>query len=723
MTLKERKILVIDFLCHAPPTESSFDFGGIQFTILEHSTGWDFDTAEALIRKHDGFVDGIALSGLRKLAAMGKTRVIHGPSMRLIRAANRSQIYLGDDIRNLFADWTLKRLLKKEPHLFRGKRTLFHCAVATPFYPTLLQAGALMEGADAMLLAGMPVLLKGEGRIETFLKGLKLAQWAIGNERLNPHKHNKPKSEATFLEWVRAAEVFVSYGGLIDQVSDLSVLKGKVVVVDFLTAGQRQRVENAEPALLVEFVPQHPSLDEIRSKPFPVLTAAVDQMRLAENSTLSFNDYTLNWISKLDLQPNRFSRSKIEPVRRCGFVIHPLSQRDLWKVPGLDKLKGAPKNVRGWIESAAARMPIFPFGQLTGAVSDSTGQEVICDIFAIPATPKQLLSMDEEFVYDRLVKAAEMASKRGALLFGLGAYTKVVGDAGVTVAKRSPIPVTTGNSYSVATTLWAARVVLEKLGFIGKVKPGQKKVRGKAMIIGATGSIGRVAALLVAHIADEVVLVGPRPDKLLELREEMRTVSPDVKVIMTTNANSELHDAVLIVTATSNQSGSILDIQKVKPGAVICDCSRPLDISAEDAKSRPDVLVIESGEVDLPGHISLNVDIGLPKPSVYACMAETILLTMEGRYEPFTLSREISMDRVKEIYKIGLKHGAKLSAIRGHEGVLTEARIVQCRNLAIERLRSWPGSQRDLEKVAVVDKGVKNEFTISSEAAGNFVHE
>ena len=62
----------------------------------------------------------------------------------------------------------------------------------------------------------------------------------------------------------------------------------------------------------------------------------------------------------------------------------------------------------------------------------------------------------------------------------------------------------------------------------------------------------------------------------------------------------------LIITATSSQQGKILDISKVRPGAVICDCSRPLDISAEDAASRPDVLVIESGEIDLPGDVKLN---------------------------------------------------------------------------------------------------------------------
>src|SRR6185312_7269033 len=93
----------------------------------------------------------------------------------------------------------------------------------------------------------------------------------------------------------------------------------------------------------------------------------------------------------------------------------------------------------------------------------------------------------------------------------------------------------------------------------------------------------------------------------------------------------------LIVIATSNQSGSVVDIEEVTPGAVICDCSRPLDITPEDARKRPDVLVIESGEVLLPGSPQVTCDIGLPQPVVYACLAETVLLTLEGRFESFSL--------------------------------------------------------------------------------------
>jgi hypothetical protein len=40
---------------------------------------------------------------------------------------------------------------------------------------------------------------------------------------------------------------------------------------------------------------------------------------------------------------------------------------------------------------------------------------------------------------------------------------------------------------------------------------------------------------------------------------------------------------------------------------------------------------------------------------VYACLAETIVLALEGKYEIFTVGREIEWEKVREIYKMGLK--------------------------------------------------------------------
>src|SRR5690606_12569650 len=117
-----------------------------------------------------------------------------------------------------------------------------------------------------------------------------------------------------------------------------------------------------------------------------------------------------------------------------------------------------------------------------------------------------------------------------------------------------------------------------------------------------------------------------------------------------------LADMDVIVTATSAAGHKVLDIMDVKPGCVITDVARPLDMSAEDVAKRPDVLVIESGEVELPGDVTMG-NIGLPEGVVYACLAETIVLALEGRYENFTVGRSIEWERVKEIYQLGLKHG------------------------------------------------------------------
>jgi len=106
-----------------------------------------------------------------------------------------------------------------------------------------------------------------------------------------------------------------------------------------------------------------------------------------------------------------------------------------------------------------------------------------------------------------------------------------------------------------------------------------------------------------------------------------------------------------------------------------------LDISAEDVAKRPDVLVIESGEIFLPGNVRMK-DIGLPKGIAYACLAETMVLALEGRFENFTLGRNIEWEKVREIYKLGLKHGMTLAAISGVNGVFTEEDFTRVRVLA-----------------------------------------
>ena len=193
---------------------------------------------------------------------------------------------------------------------------------------------------------------------------------------------------------------------------------------------------------------------------------------------------------------------------------------------------------------------------------------------------------------------------------------------------------------------------------------------------------------LLSMVFDEVILCGRNTEKLNNLKNSIRLESPGTKILTTTDSSEYLPEADMIVTATSGAGKKVLDIMKVKPGCVITDVARPLDLKPEDVAKRKDVMYIESGEIEVPVQDCLQIrDIHLPKNVVFACMAETIVLALEGRFENFTIGRDIEWEKVKEIYKLGLKHGMKLAAISGLKGVYTDDNINKIRSLAIKARR------------------------------------
>jgi hypothetical protein len=97
----------------------------------------------------------------------------------------------------------------------------------------------------------------------------------------------------------------------------------------------------------------------------------------------------------------------------------------------------------------------------------------------------------------------------------------------------------------------------------------------------------------------------------------------------------------------------------------------------------------------------------------YACLAETALLAMDGRFEDYTLGRNISIERVKEIYRLFKKHDFRIAGLRSFEEVVSEAQFAEKRRLAAElkanpmrfaQLQAETGAQ--LAKIPVQAKGV-----------------
>jgi predicted amino acid dehydrogenase len=211
--------------------------------------------------------------------------------------------------------------------------------------------------------------------------------------------------------------------------------------------------------------------------------------------------------------------------------------------------------------------------------------------------------------------------------------------------------------------------------------------RGKAMVVGATGAIGSVCSRLLAAAVKDVVLVSIEPPRLEALRRTILEETPNATVATDVTTVPWVGQCDLIVTATSAFGQRVLDVSQCKPGAVILDVALPPDISAEEAALRPDVLVVESGEVLIPGPVNFSFNIGLPQGVAYACLAEAALLAMEERFECFTLGRDVHPDRVKEIYRLFRKHDFRIAPLRTFGQLLTDELVAEKRARADELLR------------------------------------
>jgi hypothetical protein len=221
---------------------------------------------------------------------------------------------------------------------------------------------------------------------------------------------------------------------------------------------------------------------------------------------------------------------------RFSFVIHPLSTEYFKNVEPLGHITSIP-GMSQVVEKTIAYVPPFVYSHVTGIVSD-TGDEAEGWLITVGGTPKQMLAHPPEFTYSRLLEAAELSRRLGAQIMGLGAFTKVVGDAGVTVAKQAKLPVTTGNSYSASGALWAAHEAVRRLGIAEVDDDGT--LHGKAMVVGASGAIGSACARLLALAADELWLVSPGDREAAPAQAGHRAGPPRAVVHVATDPSAAL---------------------------------------------------------------------------------------------------------------------------------------------------------------------------------------
>lgn len=689
----------------------TYSFRDKKFEVQRYGAHFSIAYMKELIKNLRSEVDAIAISDLPPVMRVGGKSYVHRQALEIMTFPLSIPLCDGYRLRELSTVNGVARLMAsgeldpKGGFFFPlGLMNLELIQFLERDYADHIRIG------DGYSLFGIPWMTKPGPRTT------KLAQLAINLGNIRDLEDQTPMADGA---WKRLAREKLTreVQGIRTIISDIGVLMlfGKdasfVRGKDLLLTSSSPLVENHlrtyEPRSIRTLIP-----DELRLSPyvnFPVLDATL-RLSMERDTPLTLEEWkeVLSTTDEIQQETKRYlitskpspqtrvsqtvvkakNRLEEEPAPDFAFVVHALSKEDLFRIPGLRPFGRLPDRWQTRIERTIAKAPGFAYGQVRNIVSEKTGRTVNGLIYALPATPKMMKEEEPEVTYRKIDRLCEHAASLGAKIIGLGAYIKVVGDSGASIHRNSPIPVTTGNSLSASATLWAVHDAVKKMGIL-QLNPDTGKMNATAMVIGATGSIGKVSAKLLSLAYDRIFLVAPRRERLEELAREIRKISPRCEVGVATDANQFASEVDVLVTATSAYDQKIIEIERLKPGCVVCDCSRPLDFTDEDAMKRPDVLIIESGEVVLPGKkVEITCDLGLPDDSVYACLGETALLALEGLYEPFTLGRDIDWLKVKKIYKLAVEHGVKLAAIRGHAGFVSDREIEIVRNLARARRKN-----------------------------------
>ncbi len=659
--------------------EFETQFHGKTFHVQRFGTDGSFERASDLLLKWNKKADAIALGSVGH-------RVVPRKNLdKLLELGNKlkTPVTTGDTLRAVGHEWSLRHIqFELGNNYFNNARVFFFSGV------TSRSIAKVMGEYTQNLIFADPLVENG---IPKFIKNLKdLGRYA---DRLRGVLNLIPgKSRVTDSEPVRT---------LTDHLMRQSIEKSQVLVVPhryFYQYLEPYSLEDLKGKTVITSTAYDDRIDYLKEKGVDVIIDTTPKLlkEVAGVSVLEAilmvameipqgekrNEELLEIISTMKMDPRIiYPGGQPKRVNRFAYVIHPPNREFLKKLKPIEVLSDVAPGLMGTVEKAMAYVPPFVYSKVSG-IKSPTGVEAEGWLIALGETPAQMQARGPEQYTKRLLEAAELAKKLGAQIMGVGTLPKALKDTGVEVAKHAVLPITTGNSYFASTALWAAADAVRRLGLIKATKDG-KTLRGKTMVIGATGAVGKICSHLLATAFEEVHLVGRNIAKLLALQESIQTEAPGVKLHVSTRADTHLSEMDLIV-ATSSGAKEVLDLMQVKPGCVITDINLPRILSAEDTAKRPDVLVIRGGEIRLPGDGAEMEDIGLPPGVVYAGLAETIILALEGRFEVFTVGSSPQWDRVREIYRLGLKHGMELAAISGVDGIFSDEVITRVREHALK---------------------------------------
>lgn len=409
------------------------------------------------------------------------------------------------------------------------------------------------------------------------------------------------------------------------------------------------------------------------------------------------------------LAPSRPAPAEAHGPRRFAFLIHYTEEADVLRSdPSFASFSD--QEMSDWLAwvrrlgpGTARRLPL---------VASRAGARAEGMILSVPMLPRDMRGPGRAQAVEMIRAAVDMAADAGADRVGLGAFTSIVTRGGESVAGRGA-PVTSGNTLTTVTAVQA----IERTA----ARAGLDLSQANVAVVGASGAIGRLAALMLARKAGSLTLVGnagnPFAPKLLarvadevcatlaatpaqsggRLAAKMRRtgglaaatgerfdkgVADRLSLAFllrneprplwtTTDIDQALRQADVVLVATSSDA-TLVDPSALRPGTLVCDVARPPNVAHADLAGRG-VLAFDGGLARPPFEIDLGPFQTLPKNLCWGCLGETMLLALAGEERDYSLGSQLSLADADRIAELAALHGFEPAPTQWYGEMATEA--------------------------------------------------
>jgi len=631
-----------------------FVFLGERYRIRRIGTDGDKEKARELIREWDGKASAIGLGGIDIFFQVGDVTYAHRDGLKLLSAAKRTPVVDGSGLKHTLERWAVTHIHNSHPEIFDDKQVLVMSGIdRSAIAEVISEFASKVYFGDFLFNLRIPMLVRDLDSLKRLARVFMPIICRLPFEWIYPTGRRQETRHERF-PWVfKKTDIIVGDFHQIRRYAPLD-LNGKTIITNTVTKKDREDLKSRGVRWLITTTPV---MDD-RTFGANVLEALfvahlLDQGFVVDpknRPSIQLRNEYLNLILDGNIEPTIEElnpvREKDEVQNKFAFVVHPLKLDDVYRVKAFNWLRNLPPAL---LEMLLAQLPPMYISK-TSVIRTPNGRETIGYFYGLIMTPRMMMKAPPEKVYAGLLKIAKLAQERSVGIMGLGAFTSVVGDAGLTVAKKSPIAITTGNSLTIWATVETARRACEVMGI--------DLARASLMVVGGTGSIGKAICRMLAPQVERLVVISRRPEKVLEFTRELQAVCKRVEG--GTSVDSLIGEMDIVIATTTDPEG-VIDVMQLKPGCVVLDVARPPDVSKEEANKRDDILVIESGEIKIPGEVNWGLDLGLPPNIAFACLAETILLALVGRFENFTIGRNLDTNKIEEIGKLAIENGFTLS--------------------------------------------------------------